>query len=226
MHVGISQELLNKVSHRIRFELKPKDYRLHFGVDDVDNTFKLPSDHPIVSKAIWGKYEHLQAQMPSSWLEKLDFDYSDEADLRLRTKTRDPQLNARGVKFVDICVGLKKKREITVPPKCARYTTFDVDQDICPEIKEFFDKKIEDTKFELKWQKIADDVRAFLDSNKSLNAALKAWPELRAFIPADYIARVEKKCERKASREEAERKLAEIDREGAVAAATLAALAA
>lgn len=226
MHVGITATLLNEVRDKIRNQLRPKDYKLNFGVDDIDNTFTLPSDHPVIPKAIWGKHEHLQSQMPSDWLEKLDFDYNDQAGLRLRTKTRDPVLNARGMKVVDINIGLKKKRVITVPPKCARYTTFDVPQDICPEIKEFFDKKVEETKFEFKWQKVSEDVREFLKSNKSLNAAIKAWPEVRAFIPASYLERVDRKVERKASREEAERKLAEIDREGAVAAAALAALAA
>lgn len=225
MHVGITATLLSEVRDKIRNQLRPKDYKLNFGVDDIDNTFTLPSDHPVIPKAIWGKHEHLRSQMPSDWLEKLDFDYNDQAGLRLRTKTQDPVLNARGMKVVDIDISLKKKRVITVPPRC-RYNIFDVDQDICPEIKEFFDKKVEETKFEFKWQKVSEDVREFLNSNKSLNAAIKAWPEVRAFIPTSYLERVDRKVERKASREEAERKLAEIDREGAVAAAALAALAA
>lgn len=226
MHVGISQTLLNAVRDKIRNELRPKDYKLNFGVDNVAKTFVIPSDHPAVTQVIWGDHLHLQSQMPPDWLETLSWTYEDKAYLKLRATTKDKEIQDMSSNAVDISVILNKKREIKLPPNCSNYTQFKVAYDICPEIKEFFDKRIEEMKFERKWLKVASDVRAFLESNKSLNAAINAWPELRAFIPAEYLERVDKKCERKVAREQAERKLAEIDREGAVAAATLAALAA
>lgn len=227
MHVGITGELLNAVSNKIHGQLRPKDYRLTFGVDDIDRTLKLPSDHPVVNKAIWGEHEHLREQMPSAWLEKLEpSSYDRTVTLRLRTRVDDKELHAHNEKWIQIDVCLHGERDIFVPPKCSRYSTFEVAANISPEVKEFFDKKIEETKFEYKWLKIKHDVQRFMSSNKSLNAALKAWPELRAFIPSEYLERVDRKPERKAQQQaEAERKLAEIDREGAVAAATLAALA-
>lgn len=226
MHVAITQKLLSEVGNLIHHKLKPKEYRLNFGVDDIDSTFVLPSNHEIIPRIIWGKHINLQQQMPKEWLEELHWDWNDEATLNLESKINDSELNALGVKKINIQVKLKKKRNITVPPKCARFSTFPVDSEVCPEIKEFFDKKVSEEKFELKWRKVRDDVGSFLDSSKSLNAALKAWPELRAFIPAEYLERVDRKVDRKAERAEVERKLAEIDREGAVAAAALAALAA
>ena len=226
MHVGISNELLQNVRNRILHQLKPKEYKLNFGVDDVSDSYKLSSKHAVVPKIIWGKHEHLREQMPSSWLEKLEWRYDNTASVKVKTPATDEQLLAIGVNSVEIELTLVDKSDVVVPPRCARWTTFIVPHDICPEISEFFDKQIEHLKFEAKWSKVCKDVKAFLQSNKSLNAALKAWPELRAFIPANYLERVDKKPERKQQEEKVKQALAEIDREGAVAAAALAALAA
>lgn len=216
MHVGITHTLLNDVSDRINYELKVKDYRLQFGVDSIANTFQLPSDHPVVVKILWGEHAHLQPQMPSSWLDKLPFDYNDKAHLSLQSKVGDLTLS--------ISVQLNGRREITVPPKGGSNRHY-VALDICPEIQEFFNKSFEEIEFNRKWFGIRQDVTKFLEANKSLNAALKAWPELRAFIPEQYLKRVEQKPERKSQQEKVASTLAEIDKDSAVAAAAIAALA-
>lgn len=77
-----------------------------------------------------------------------------------------------------------------------------------------------------KWQQIGNDVITYLKSAKSLNSALKNWPDLRAFIPGDYLDRIAAKPERTAERKKAEEALASIDRNLAVTSATLVKLAA
>lgn len=47
-----------------------------------------------------------------------------------------------------------------------------------------------------KWEQVNKDIDLFLDRCKSLNEALRLWPALKLYIPADFIARVEHKAER------------------------------
>ena len=213
MLVRISGELKTDVSSHIHHRLQPKDYKLEFGVEaNVEQTFKLPSSHPVIPKITWGEHLALKNLMPREWLTTLSH-YGGEVTLRLNVD--DTPINVR-----------VQGEAPTVPPRCDGAHRFSVSSDICPEIKSFLDLKIREKQFIEKWDRIKRDIRAFLDSAKSLNAALKAWPGLRAFIPDEYLERVEAKVERKASVEAMEKKLAEIDRDTATAAATAAILAA
>jgi hypothetical protein len=218
MLVRISKELKYDVGNYIDNRLKPKDYRLEFGVERIHDTFKLPASHPIIAKITWGEHLHLKSLMPSTWLEPLST-YGGDAHLRL-TVTEGDKYHS-----VDIKVQGDTK-SVTVPPRCTTSHRFTVPSDICPEIKGFYDLKVRETALIEKWSKIRSDIRAFLDSAKSLNAALKAWPGLQAFIPDEYLERINTKVERKASVEAMEQKLAEIDRDMATTAATAVILAA
>jgi hypothetical protein len=219
MLVRISGELKNDVDNHIYHNLKPKDYRLEFSVDDIDSAFRMPKGHPILPKIIWGEHLHLQKLIPESWCENLRENYGDT------TLKLDVSDGGRSVSL-DVKLNGTKDQNITVPPRCSVYHRFSVAADVCPEIRGFFDLKVRERAFTEKWDKISSDIRSFLTSAKSLNAALKAWPGLRAFIPNKYLQRVDAKVERKASTEVMEKKLAEIDRDMATAAATAAILAA
>lgn len=217
MHVGITQQLKWDVANRIDHHFRKKAYQLEFGCDSVSETFRIPRSHPIVAKLLWGEHEHLLKLMPSEWCEKLS---TDKFEVRLQSKAPGTENWTR----VDVIITGNK--EIVAPPGFNRYRVNTVPRDICPEIRGYFDLAIKEQDFNTKWQKIKSDVRVFLESNKSLNAAIKAWPELRTYIPPQYLNRVDAKPERKAQQEKAAQALAEIDREGAVTAATIVTLAA
>jgi len=218
MLVRITQELKYDVGNHIDNRLKPKDYHLEFGVHRVEDTFKLPATHPVIPKITWGQHVALKDLMPPEWLETIA-SYGSEHLLRLTIE--------EGEKCYCIDVKLQgDAKSLKVPPRCSSGHRFGVPADICPEIRGFFDNKVKETELNNKWQKIKRDIKAFLESAKSLNSALKAWPGLRAFIPDQYLQRVDAKVERKASTEAMEQKLAEIDRDMATAAATAAILAA
>jgi hypothetical protein len=218
MLVRISGELKYDVAHHIDHRLKPKDYKLEFGVERITDNFKMPATHPIIPKITWGEHLALKELMPRDWLESLG-SYGSDTLLRLHVEE-----NSKSFSFEVKLQGDAKS--LTVPPSCGSCHRFTVPSNICPEIKGFFDLKVREEELNLKWNKIKQDIRAFLDSAKSLNAALKAWPNLRAFIPDEYLERVDAKVERKASVEAMEKKLAEIDRDTATAAVTAAILAA
>ena len=154
--------------------------------------------------------------MPAEWCKRLTSDF----DLRVKTKVPGREVAS------SIRIKVRNRTELVAPPGFESFREHTIPYDLCPDTKKYFDLSVREEAFEAGWQKIANDVRNFLNSNKSLNAAIKAWPELRAYIPSDYLERVDKKPERKAQQEKAAQTLAEIDREGAVAAATLVTLAA
>lgn len=220
MHVPITNKLKEEVSKRIMHVLLPRELRLHFGTADVDETYSLPKNHPAVVKMLWGENAHLYDKIPKEWCTERRDDYSKKCEVYLDSV--DPDGESIGIK-VNL-TGANKS--VLAPPDSGSYTHYKVPYDICPEVQGFFDKQSQAKKIQAKWSKVDDDVTKFLESTKSLNAALKAWPEVRTFIPKDYLERIDKKAERSAAQTAAQNALAEIDREGAVAAATVAALAA
>ena len=216
MHVGITGELKSDVGNRIRNYFRRKAYQLEFGCEALSQTYTMDREHPMLSKIIWGEHEHLLALMPAEWCKRLTSDF----DLRVKTKVPGREVAS------SIRIKVRNRTELVAPPGFESFREHTIPYDLCPDTKKYFDLSVREEAFEAGWQKIANDVRNFLNSNKSLNAAIKAWPELRAYIPSDYLERVDKKPERKAQQEKAAQTLAEIDREGAVAAATLVTLAA
>ena len=216
MHVGITQELKYDVDTRIRVFFQRKAYQLEFGCESLSQTYTLNREHPILPKIIWGEHEHLLALMPAEWCERKTGDF----DLRVKTKVPGREI------FTSIRIKVRNNSELIAPPGFDSFREHTIPYDLCPETKKYFDLYVREQAFEAQWQKINNDVRNFLKSNKSLNSALKAWPELRAYIPSKYLERVDKKPERRAQQEQAAQALAEIDRDGAVAAATMVTLAA
>ena len=50
-----------------------------------------------------------------------------------------------------------------------------------------------------RWYKVQQEIIAFLESAKSLNEALKLWPDLSRYVPAGALAKVAEKKEKVAS---------------------------
>lgn len=48
----------------------------------------------------------------------------------------------------------------------------------------------------VRWEKVATDVVGFLRQYPSLNAAVKAWPNVKLYIPKGYLDALERKVER------------------------------
>lgn len=216
MHVGITQELKSDVSNRIRNFFRRKAYQLEFGCEALSLTYTMNREHPMLSRIIWGEHEHLLALMPKQWCKRMTSDF----EVQVQTKVPGQE------NFSKLRIKVKNNAEMVAPPGFEYFRDHTIPYDLCPETKKYFDLHIREQAFEAQWRKIDSDVLDFLNSNKSLNAALKAWPELRAYIPSDYLERVDKKPERKAQQEKAEQVLASIDRDAAVAAATMVTLAA
>lgn len=69
-----------------------------------------------------------------------------------------------------------------------------------------------------RWDKIMRDIERFLNSCKSVNEALKLWPDVRIYLPEHVLRRVEEKRAKPAA-SAAKEVLGSIDTSSAVAAA-------
>lgn len=77
-----------------------------------------------------------------------------------------------------------------------------------------------------RWNKVRTQVIDFVQKCKSLNEALKLWPDLAKYVPDEYIERVNKKAERsKPAESDAAKALAAMDMDAVAASVTLARMA-
>jgi hypothetical protein len=65
-----------------------------------------------------------------------------------------------------------------------------------PEAQAFVTKACSDYEVRQRWDKIESQVVEFLRQYPSLNAAVKAWPGVKLYIPKNYIDALERKVER------------------------------
>jgi uncharacterized protein YdaU (DUF1376 family) len=72
-----------------------------------------------------------------------------------------------------------------------------------------------------RWSKVQADVSKFLESCKSLNEAVKLWPDIKLYVPEQYIKRLNESVAREKKAQEANaalEALQSIDTDFAVAA--------
>jgi hypothetical protein len=202
-YVAISTQLMNEVDNKIN-RMKEADANLiQKPIDDFTyNT--LPSD---LDQLVWGEHHHLKNVIPDDW--KV---YS--KDFRANTKFMHDGTELKSLICIKTAVGT------AAPPKSSSYTThFDIPADH-PLIAEVVQRDIADYENRKKWKAIQRQIKDFLNNCKSLNEAVKLWPDVRVYIPQSYMDRMLAKSERTAEKiSKASEFLKQIDTDNAVAAA-------
>lgn len=211
-YVAISGNLVASVkNHMDRMYEKDKN-----SIPVVDSTLDVntvPND--IVDK-VWGNHIHLANQMPQEWKK-----YKDEVELRVEIPRED------GTSYkIDRTMRLVGGIHMMCPPDTPNYgfrIELPADHELMAEYVAY-QKEVDEVK--QRWKKVSEEIVKFLQNCKSLNEALKLWPDVRIYIPQEFIVRVEHKAERSAATSTALDVLKSIDTDGAVAAAVGARLAA
>jgi hypothetical protein len=91
-----------------------------------------------------------------------------------------------------------------------------------PQAEDYLKWSKEMATIEMRWGKVREQIVAFLKSCKSLNQALKLWPDVRIYIPDEFIKRAERKVEREVTMSRAANALANVDTDAAISAAMTA----
>jgi hypothetical protein len=176
----------------------------------------VPSVDPITTfgmQLIWQSAVGIADKVPHAWLRKQDF-MNVTASL-----TRE-----NGTSFNNTFT-LRMTKEVGMPPDTGgygNYRTLTPEEARAPEFAEYFASVLASDEIKQRWDKIRAQVNTFLDECKSLNEALKLWPQLNMYVPKDYLDRVAEKVEAKPKESRAADALKNLDTNLAVSSAVIA----
>jgi len=206
-YVAISQQLREDVSRTIRTKANAEQALLTKpGVPILQ-----PDDPRLIAK-FWGEHAKLRDITPKEWCSKIE-------NLQLRTTYEEVPGDPSSARDISVTVGIMGGYHLAPPKAETYYPKLHVACDD-PDVVEHVEYERNFRAISTKWNKIGTDVNQFLLNTKSLNEALKLWPDLRIYIPQNYIDRLgvkHEKQEKAVSR--AMEVLKQIDTDAAVASA-------
>lgn len=211
-YVAISNQLLHDVASQID---KLKDLERQTLKPPV-NEMRVAPDDPQAMALIWGDYMHLKDQMPDTWKTQ-----TAKVTMQYRVQMEHDYNTAY---FQLIC----NSDSGFITPRVQGYTSYGLDvtykeESDCPPIMaEILEYTKQVTEVDSRWKGIRGQVKDFLNNCKSLNEALKLWPDLRIYIPPRYIERMEANspsAKKNAQESAALKALQSIDTDFVVAAA-------
>jgi hypothetical protein len=171
-------------------------------------------DDPRVIERFWGEYAHLRDVVPKEWCTKVD-------SLQLTTSYERTPGDLNSTDTMNVSVGIVGGVILGAPKTDTYYPRIKVPSD-APEVAEYVTAAQRQYEVVTKWNKVATDVLSFLTSCKSLNEALKLWPDVRIYIPQSYIDKAEEKSVKaKAAESKALEVLKQIDTDHAVSSAVM-----
>jgi len=214
-HVGISQQLISEVKSSItNMGIKERDVKLeqlHVDNPEVDNRATLdhivPEDLADLKLKLYGEYGSLIEQMPNKWLVS-------RHNFTVRWK-EDAVSHVTG----EPCVKLFEyyvlhSSNFKLPPNTSTYDVINVEgrPAVADRFVQYANKKSAIlAEVKKKYDNIVDQVTTYLKSCKSLNAAIRALPDIRLYIPQSYLDRVDAKVERRVAESKAEEHAAVVD---------------
>lgn len=193
--VRISNELLNEVENKIT-SMQHRELSNYPGLDRVDiraDDSRYAESVEAVVASTWSAAPHLRSQMPKEWCARpgsIDVIYTDG----------DRETGKHTITFIIRVCG-----EVALPPRFSSYPSVCVDRNTHPipwvetlltNVGENLSKRAE---IEHRYGIIREQVIKFIRSQKSLNAALKAHPELALYVKQNRIDKVNEKVERNRS---------------------------
>lgn len=213
-YVGISGELINNVENHIS-RMRNKEREAFTTPLSVLELSEAPQE---VVALLWGEHAHLQQLLPEAWMNK-----NTAVDLHLSYTLDDsPDADRYSTTFT-----VKYSDQLMAPPGISSYRhDIGIPVNTCPipQAEDFLKWSKEMTTIEMRWRKVREQIVAFLRSCKSLNEALKLWPDVRIYIPDEFLKRVAHKVEREVSVSKAAAALANVDTDAAISAAMTARL--
>lgn len=206
MYVAIGRDMLEETRTKIRRMAELEEAASPTPLIMIDN----PST-PFAMQLIWGDRQHLRDQIPDTWLHSLE-----------RTRIK-PSLN--GEQF---SLEVRFTRAVNVPVDLSTYNHAprEIDAATFPEVMASIDAARQRAAISQRWNAVRMQVLGFLEQCKSLNEALKLFPNIKPYIPEKYIERVNMKAEKKVrDTTNIMGKLASIDTDMLAASAVLSRLA-
>lgn len=207
--VAISERLRNDVRNIIH-----QKHRQELGLIPKPTMHVIQPDDPRLIEKFWGDYAHLRTQVPVEWCKKID-------NVQFATQYEREPGSPDSLHTLSVAIGIAGGYVRGAPNCETYYPKVNVPAD-APEVVEFVSAAQQEYAVTIKWNKVATDVMNFLTSCKSLNEALKLWPDVRIYIPQQYIDKAEEKTQKaKAAESRAMEVLKQIDTDHAVSSAVM-----
>lgn len=183
--VRITKDLINQIKTNIN----------NIGITVLEKTIKTldPISQPDIKAelvevgltAAWGKYMHLRNVIPSEWFvkkERLDIRVGDISEIRIYADNLmlPPKLaNGKSNSLSYF--------EVQLPASAVKPETYDVLLSYQSKVRAHEDK----------YKGITQIVTQYIESSKSLNDAIKRFPDIALYVPDSIRARLDEKVERK-----------------------------
>ena len=185
--VRITKDLINQIKANIN----------NIGKTVLEKTIKTldPISQPDIKAelvevgltAAWGKYLHLRTSIPSEWFvkkERLDIRVGDISELWIYADNLMlPPKTANGMS------NSLSYFEVQVPASAVKPETYDALMSYQSKVHAHEDK----------YKGITQIVTQYIESSKSLNDAIKRFPDIALYVPDSIRARLDEKVERKSS---------------------------
>lgn len=235
MLVKATQPVLDRIQTQIN-ALRDSECKREHGTsaDDFLSGVSFGNDErEVIDLIFWGEHLSYRDKLPKEWFEKLSKG-SEFGLLHPKCKLDNAisfhAWGTQGKTVNDALESVAPAFTVTlihdhlVPYSNSGYcrtTNFKVNPNIHPAVKRTFDTAKSLLSIKEKWKAVHEKVTQFLESTKSVNEAVKLWPELRTFLAVEDQQRLDKEGTTKKAREsridEAKKLLAEIDTQSIVA---------
>ena len=206
-YVSISQDLRSAVRSNIdkMRRMEKEGIKLPEAIQDK----RMSGADLAMEQLVWGAHYPLKAMMPKEWLRETE-------SVNFRAKITFEDGENQNVSF-----RVEFAPKMITPPISDRYgydVDLPVDHPAIPDLTAYY---TEMRSIEKRWKDVGHQIMEFLGACKSLNEALKLWPDVRIYIPKEFLERVERKVERTTNSGGAEA-IKKVDTDAAVSAAAIA----
>ena len=217
--VYITKELINRVSTKINaMRRSERNADLPHFNDNI-----LVDASQLFNIGCWGmQHVHLVNQIPKDWLGKIE-----DGNITINGKLDDGRTLATTVRFSSMKYAYARPKD-SYYNKTDSELTFDYVRSLPEdtvgraELLQRWDEAIIAMDIDAKWTKVETDINEFLKKCKSLNEAVKLFPNVTMYIHSEDMERFNRKVERVSQRKAI---VDDVDTDGLTAAAIAAKLA-
>lgn len=197
MTIQISPKLLNEISEHID-ELAKTAIRSQFGSPNDDMPLHIcGKDTAIADRIFWKEHLHFREKLPSSWVVRLQKPSYTE----FRNPIDNQEFPGVMLRFNLLTDG----STYIAPPNTNSYKpsftlskeSSETDPILGPVVRELRER----CAVEIRWKETKTKVQEFLKTCRSLNQAVKLWPELVNFLPTERRKRLEEENKPKTKKE-------------------------
>jgi hypothetical protein len=210
-YVAISNQLMDEVRSKINRMKEAELNSLPPSNDNLSFSY-VPQDYETL---IWGEHLHLRNVIPDTWKRHVG-EICGTAQFSHNERTHKANLY------------IKLGAKVSAPPipNASSYRADITMPETHPDMAVVIERNKQVLDITDKWSALSSKIRDFLNNCKSLNEAVKLWPDVRIYIPQSYMDRMLAKSERTAEKiSKASEFLKQIDTDHAIAAAVSARMA-